>query len=133
MRHIRPVNSRSASTRAASDVAMWCTLRPNSATSSLPLLASASASGAAPAAIRRAAAALSRSRRDSRCATNHDTPAISVTVPHPAISSARSSTTCVGSSSGYGADTDSDRDGALPSPPPTPVAAHTRGSSPPLT
>lgn len=94
------------------------------------MLASASASGAAPAAIRRAAAALSRSRRDSRCATNHDTPAISVTVPHPAISRARSS---AGSPSGYAAETDSDRVGLLPSPPPTPVAAHTRGSSPPLT
>ncbi|MCZ1009728.1 hypothetical protein O1L68_26420 [Streptomyces lydicus] len=53
-----------------------------------------------PAAIRRAAAALSRSRRDSRCATNHDTTAISRTVPHPAISSARSSASCDGSSCG---------------------------------
>ncbi|MCZ0975613.1 hypothetical protein O1L55_39090 [Streptomyces albulus] len=84
-----------------------------------------------PAAIRRAAAALNRSRRDNRCATNHDTTAISTTVPHPAISSARSSATCAGSSSEYAADTDSERVGRSPSPP-TPVAAHTRGSSPPL-
>ncbi len=105
---------------------MSCTERPSSATSSRPPLANASASGGSPAAIRRAAAALRRSRRDSDCATNHATTAISATVTTPATSNALSSADCNASRSGYGADTDN----VLPSP--TPVAAQTRGSPPPL-